>query len=296
MKRLVVSLVTVLFAFGNLINAQETPSIFTHQVGIFKVSLLAEAQSQVKESLLIGATPEMKEQTNINGTYPNAMNAFLVQTSQQNILIDAGLGTNIFSNMESLGVSPEKIDIILITHMHGDHIGGMLKNGEIAFPNAKVYIPQPEHDYWMSDKEMNKLPENKQGGFLNARKVIESYAGNIQLFQPGKLGDGTPIIPGFKGSAAYGHTPGHTIYLLESENDKFLVWGDVTHAMAIQMPYPQVALTYDVDPDMAIESRKEVLEYVVKNKIPIAGMHIAYPSMGSIQKSQTSSYIFTPFQ
>jgi glyoxylase-like metal-dependent hydrolase (beta-lactamase superfamily II) len=101
--------------------------------------------------------------------------------------------------------------------------------------------------------------------------------------------------------AAYGHTPGHTLYLLSSGGERLLIWGDLTHAMAVQMPFPQVAVTYDVDSEQAVASRKTVLEFVVKNKIPVAGMHIAYPGMGVVSANsaknppENSVYRFTPF-
>jgi glyoxylase-like metal-dependent hydrolase (beta-lactamase superfamily II) len=94
--------------------------------------------------------------------------------------------------------------------------------------------------------------------------------------------------------ATYGHTPGHTSFLIESKESKLLIWGDLTHAMAIQMPYPQVAVTYDVNPEGAVQSRKAVLTYVSENHIPVAGMHIAYPAIGEIKSISDGGYQFLP--
>jgi glyoxylase-like metal-dependent hydrolase (beta-lactamase superfamily II) len=186
-----------------------------------------------------------------------------------------------------LGITPEQVDAILITHMHGDHFGGILKDDRLLFPNAEIFLSKPEYDYCMSDDARN--PED-------ARKVIEKCQANLHLFQPTEI-DAKPVvlIPGIRAVAAFGHTPGHTLYMVESGKEKLLIWGDLTHAMAIQMPYPQVAVTYDVNPDMAIASRKKVLEYAAKNKIPIAGMHHAFPGMGKITKASIG-YSFTPFK
>jgi glyoxylase-like metal-dependent hydrolase (beta-lactamase superfamily II) len=268
-----------------MVLAQEGLSTYSHQVGSFELILLAESQGQGNKGILIGATPEMLQEYAPNGTFSNAMNAFFVKTPDKNMLIDAGLGRKLVENLQSLNVAPEQVDIILITHMHGDHIGGLLRDGKVMFPQAEIYLPQPEYDYWMSDEK-----------FKQQQEVIAAYKNKLHLFKPNELNkQSTPLLPGFTAYAAYGHTPGHTAFLLESDNEKMFVWGDVTHAMALQMPYPQVAVTYDVNPDDAIAARKQVLEYVNKHNIPIAGMHIAFPAMGTISKGKAGGYLFTPF-
>jgi glyoxylase-like metal-dependent hydrolase (beta-lactamase superfamily II) len=104
------------------------------------------------------------------------------------------------------------------------------------------------------------------------------------------------LIPGVKVVAVYGHTPGHTAFLFESDNEKLFVWGDLTHAMKIQMPCPEVAVTYNVDPALATQSRKEALEYVSRHQIPVAGMHIAFPGMGEVSPGQGNGYQFRSFR
>ena len=279
-----------------IVSAQQNENIFSYHVGEYKITLLSEGQGSGNTEILIGATQEMINDYTKDGSFPIATNAFLIQTPDKNILIDTGYGKALPNNLKSLGLDGNKIDAILLTHMHGDHIGGLLHEGEILFPNAFIYIPQPEYDYWMSDKEMNQLPENRRGGFLNARKVVEAYKEKIQLFEPHKAGDVySPLLSGISPIAGYGHTPGHTLFEIESKGEKILVWGDLTHAMAIQMPYPKVAVTYDVNPELAIKYRLEILKYVTKNNIPIAGMHITYPAMGQIVELK-NGYEFKPFQ
>jgi glyoxylase-like metal-dependent hydrolase (beta-lactamase superfamily II) len=168
--------------------------------------------------------------------------------------------------------------------MHGDHLGGLLINEKVAFPNAKLYIAQLEYDYWMNT--------DSRGG-EQARKVIAAYKSKLQLFTPTDFEDAdNDLLSGIQAIAAYGHTPGHTAFLLKSTDARFLIWGDLTHAMAIQMPHPEIAVTYDVNPKEAIVARKKILEYVAKNKIPIAGMHIAFPAMGYIAANATDGYEF----
>ncbi|MCD7976601.1 MAG: MBL fold metallo-hydrolase [Tannerellaceae bacterium] len=264
--------------------AQENKLVYTYDIGTYKVHLLSENQGQGKPDILIGATPEMLEKYTDNGSFPNAVNAFLVQTGTKNILVDTGFGRELFKNMASVGVAPEQIDVVLITHMHGDHIGGMLQNDVPAFPHAEVYIAQPEYDYW-----------NDQEGETSQKKVIAAYKDKLHLFQPAMVDRETDnLFEGFQGIAAYGHTPGHTMFLVKSGDQQLMIWGDLTHAMAIQMPHPEVAVTYDVDPKAAIESRQKVLQYVAEKNIPVAGMHVAYPGSGYVKASPSGGYTFTP--
>jgi glyoxylase-like metal-dependent hydrolase (beta-lactamase superfamily II) len=166
--------------------------------------------------------------------------------------------------------------------MHGDHIGGMLRNGQVAFPKAMIYINQREYDYW--SKSNNQLAQN----------VLNAYKDKLKLFDLEKGEPQENIFPDILAMAAYGHTPGHTMYLLGSGKEQLLVWGDLAHAMAIQMPCPQVAVTYDIDPKQAVESRLAVLKYVTKHHIPVAGMHVAYPAIGTVAANGKGGYVFTP--
>ncbi|MCD8179407.1 MAG: MBL fold metallo-hydrolase [Tannerellaceae bacterium] len=295
MKKL--ALFLLLFTYVCLpLQSQESVDIFTYRVGEFKISLLSEAQQNASPGILIGVTSDILNKYVPTGSFRNAMNAYLVQTKDKNILIDTGLGKNIYRNLYGLGITSDQIDIILITHMHGDHIGGMLQEGEVMFPNADIYLPQPEYDYWTSDDEMYQVPESGRMSFTFSRQVIDAYAGRLHLFMPCALEDlNSWLFPGIQPIQAYGHTPGHTVYLLESGNSKLLIWGDLTHAMAVQMPHPEIAVTYDVNPEQAIQSREKILEFVTKNYISIAGMHIAYPGMGRIAANPEGGYVYTSF-
>jgi len=281
MKKLILLFVAV--ATMSCTKVQNTKNVFSVPVGDYTVYLLLEGQGEGNTSILIGATPEMIAKAIPNGTYPIATNAFLVQTPDKNILIDTGVGRLLLDNLEFLGLSADEIDAILITHMHGDHIGGLLKAGQVVFPNAELYISQPEYDYWASFA-------NRQ-----ALDVLAAYENQLVLFTPNELTDiSTPLFPGVFAIATYGHTPGHTVYLIQSGRDKLLIWGDLTHAMAIQMPYPQIAVTYDVCLEEAVLSRKAILKYVSENRISVGGMHIVCPGVGIIQPGDEIGYIFMP--
>ena len=274
------------------INVQAQENVITFDIGSFAVTLLSEGQQSGNKGILIGATDEMLEKTIPDGTFPMAINTFLVETGDKTILFDAGLGTKLFDNLKAYGKTPADIDAIVITHMHGDHIGGLLQNDVKSFPSAELYIPQTEYDYWINDEKFKSMPENEQRSFIGPRKVVEAYKDKLHLFMPGEIDKVQELFPGIRSIAAYGHTPGHTGYMLESGKSGIFIWGDITHAMAIQIPFPEVAVTYDVDPVKAVESRQLLMKYVSENKIKIAGMHIPFPGIGTIKKDDSGRYEF----
>lgn len=295
MKKIVSFLIAMLIIALNVLMAQAMPDIYSYKVGEYEVVLLSEGQQTSKPTMLIGATPELLAKTLPNGTYTSAVNAFLIKTPKANILVDTGFGRKLFDNLKSVGVQAEDIDYVLITHMHGDHIGGLLRDGNIAFPNATLYISTPEVAYWTNKEVMNSMPENSRGGFEAAQRIAAIYrtAGKLKEFEPHGIDEtpsaytqvdgATEALSGIFGLKAFGHTPGHTMFLVESNEEQLLIWADLTHVAAIQLPYPDVSVTYDTDPKQAAESRKRVLELVTANKIPVAGMHIAYPAIGTVE-------------
>lgn len=263
----ILSVLATLFALP--IFSQNT---FVYKTANAEVILLAEINSTRKADNLIGFTPEIAAETAPDNTYPGGTNAFLIKINGENILVDTGLGRELFKNLETFGVKPEDVTKILITHLHADHFLGLQRDGNRAFPYAKVYL---------SLKESENTPEN-------AKKILDLYSGDIITFHPDEYPK--EVISGVNSLAAYGHTPGHTVFIV----DNLMIWGDLTHAMAIQMPYPRVAISYDTDPVMAVNSRLRILEYVIKNKMTVAGMHIPYPSIGNVSSIGAEKYLFTP--
>ena len=284
MKKFFVSIMLMINFMTIVSLAQETPNVFTYKVGSVEICLLSEGQGTGNSNIFVGATPEIIQQCLNDGSYPNSCNAFLLRLKGKNVLVDTGYGRNLIDNLKSVGVSPEQINAVLITHAHGDHIGGMLKDGQAVFANAELYLSKKEYDFCMDESDRN----------ANARAVIDAYKSKLHTFDANTI-DAKPkeLFSGIRAIAALGHTPGHTMYMVESGKEKLLIWGDLTHAMAIQMPYPNVAMTYDTNCEMAIAARTKILNYVADNNIAIAGMHIAFPGIGKITKAATGGYVFT---
>lgn len=277
MKR--ISVILLIFSTVIIPTVMAQDNVITFEVGLAKVTLLSEGQRTSGTNVLVGATEEMIKQAIPNGTYPGATNVFLVEIAGKAVLIDAGLGKKTIENLEFYGKKAAEIDAIFITHLHGDHIGSLILNDVKSYPKAMLYISKPEYDSYMEN--------------ANMRKLFDTYKDQIYTFMPGEIDNAKELIPGLKAIAAYGHTPGHTGFLLESDDSKLLFWGDLTHAMAIQMPFPEVAMTYDSDKAKAIETRQKLLNYLSDDYIRIAGAHIQYPGIGYLSKRVDNGYDFT---
>ncbi|MDR1351865.1 MAG: MBL fold metallo-hydrolase [Treponema sp.] len=269
------SLMTV-NAFGSDTN------IFTYRLGRFDVYTLVENRGPGRDSVLIGAGAEDIRRY-LGSSFQSETNTFLIRSPDRTVLVDTGFGTTLFESMKALGVDPAQIDAVLLTHMHGDHIGGLQKDGKPLFPNAKVYLARQERDYWTRT--------NINRGAVNA---LAAYDGKVETFLPGELGAAIQeLLPGIRAIAAFGHTPGHTVFQVESDGKRLLIWGDLMHVEGIQFPLPDISVTYDTDPQAAAAIRKRILAYAVSNGIPIAGMHLVYPAIGSV-RAQDGGYRLIP--
>jgi glyoxylase-like metal-dependent hydrolase (beta-lactamase superfamily II) len=217
-----------------------------------------------------------------------SVNAYLIEIEDKLILVDAGTSELYGPSLGFLpgsiikaGYKPEEIDAILITHIHTDHTGGLVTNGEITFPNAKVYISKKEFDFWMSPSNYlntsERLKPYYEQAHLKIKPVIE--AGKIRTFDYGN-----ELFPGITPIASPGHTPGHTFYRVTSQGESIVFWGDILHSAAVQFANPDVTIIYDVDPTEAAKARKNAFEDAAAKEYWIAGDHLSFPGIGHIRK------------
>jgi glyoxylase-like metal-dependent hydrolase (beta-lactamase superfamily II) len=262
------------------------------QVGDVSVAALLDRQHEMDVSLFSGpATPEEREKYMPAGKAPASINAFLLQEGGRNILVDAGFGTvmpgapQLEQSLADFGLTPQSIDLVLLTHMHSDHIGGLLKHKKRAFPKARVMVSKPELDYWTDLAE--KDPGNANAALV--KTVLAEYGADI--LPPFTLG--AALLPGVTSVDASGHTPGHSVFLVESLGRRLLILGDLLHAAALQFPLPEECARYDMDVPAAVKARKAVLSMAAEQNIPVAGMHIPFPGVGRVT-AQGAGFGFAP--
>lgn len=271
--------------------ADKTPVWASGSIAVYAIQ---DRPGEMPISLFSGpASEEERQKYFTNGVAQGSINAFLVNIDGKNILVDTGYGTiapgksNLLPQLQEMGLSPDAIDMVLLTHMHMDHAGGLLSHKQRVFPKAKVVVSKPELDYWLD--LARKDPGNANAALV--KTVSEVYGEDI----PAPFSFGDSILPGVTAVDAAGHTPGHTVFLFEADGKKLLIVGDLLHAAALQFPLPQECASYDINKDGAVKSRVKILEMAAKDSIPVIGMHIPFPGYGSVSKAE-KGFQFTPIE
>ena len=225
-----------------------------------------EGEKLMPRDLFSDASDSLYASINMPAGIPASVSTFLVQVDGVYILFDAGLGAfggQLMSRLAALGVNPDSIGLVYLTHFHMDHIAGLVAKDSAGanvkvFKNAAVYAGKVEYDAWMNDIPKNDMQKN----------VMALYKDSLHLFA---FGDTLPH--GVLAMDAVGHTPGHTAFQLSN----LLIVGDLMHGYALQKDHPEINSNYDMDKAKSAESRKRLMEYARENKLLMAGMHLPPP-------------------
>ncbi|MBX9702493.1 MAG: MBL fold metallo-hydrolase [Acetobacteraceae bacterium] len=217
-----------------------------------------------------------------------AVNCFLIHAGGKLALVDNGCGSamaatggQLFRNLAAAGVKTTDIDTVLQTHLHPDHSNGLADAaGHRRFPNAELVMHARELAFWCEDDAaMAKADESSRArNFQAARDQVAPYrrAGAVRTFELGE------VFPGVTAMPFPGHTPGHTGYLIASGGESLLIWGDIIHVPEIQIPRPEVTMTFDIDPAQAQATRRRVFDMVATEKLVWAGMHMHFPAFARL--------------
>lgn len=220
--------------------------------------------------------------------FENSYSPTLVHIGGQIVLFDTGFGEmgrgnhagNLRRRLGQAGYAPEDIDVVAFTHCHPDHIAGIMEGDAPAYPNARYAIGRREYDAWKDGSEIPPQREQNREMFL---KLIPPLANRMTFLE-----DGDDVVPGLSAEAAFGHSLGHMMYRVESAGKSLLIWGDITNHYVFSLQLPDSPVGFDDDKEVAIKSRKRVLDMVATDRLLVSGHHMPFPSIGYVERNGIS--------
>lgn len=280
---------------------QQAPGFYRMALGDFEVTVLNDGTVDLPMDQLLHQKPEKTvkalEHHFLKTPVETSVNAFLVNTGSKLVLIDTGAGAlfgptlgKLVGSLKAAGYQPEQVDEIYISHLHGDHVGGLGPLDKPAFPNAVVRMDKRDADHFLSKVNLEKASAQAKGNFQGPMHAVAAYAnaGKLQVF------DGnTELVPGVRASSSYGHTPGHTTYVVENKGQKLVLLGDLMHNAAVQFPDPSVTIQFDSDAKAALAQRKAAFAEAAKQGYWMAASHLPFPAVGHL-RAEGKGFKFFP--
>ena len=222
------------------------------------------------------------------------INCFVIRSGDRTVLVDSGFAGKtehvgrLSENLKAIKVAPADVDTIVMTHMHPDHESGLTdSSGKAVFPKAELVLHENELAFWTDDGAMACATAEGQGDFHLARAALAAYGDRVRTVKTDE------VAPGVRAFPTPGHTPGHTAWLVDSNGEGLLIWGDIVHFPGIQFAFPDTSVAYDIDQAAAAAARKKVLKFATGEKLRVAGVHLDFPAFGHIV-SNGAAYRFVP--
>jgi len=279
---------------------RQAPGFYRLMLGDFEITALSDGTAQRAVDEIMSKPRQVRDAlARERRTLPIdiSINAFLIHTGSRLLLVDTGAGVlfgarcgRLVANLRAAGYRPEQIDAVLLTHIHADHSGGLSVEGTRVFVNALVYVDRRDSAFWLSAAQEKAAPAARKQTFRQSHATVDPYvaAGRLRPF------DGAgELFPGIRAVPAYGHTPGHTAYLVESRGRQLLLWGDTIHLAEAQFPDPSITIEYDVDREAAVASRRQLLAEADREGYLVGGAHISFPGLGHV-RAEGKGYRWIP--
>lgn len=280
------------------------PKFWRYKVGSFEVTTISDSEAFIDGPfpLIGGNAPEedvrglMRDNLLPETRYQPGFSPTLVHTGRELVLFDTGNGENGFvkrpdggwlaANLAPAGFKPEDVDVVVLSHGHPDHVGGVIEGGKPLFPNARYCIGQIEYDFW--------APEGKHTGDLEGMAAVfrantKPVAERFTFLKPGD-----DVVPGIRAVEAYGHTPGHLNFLIESDGRAIYFWGDCAHHQVASLARPDWHCVFDIDRELAAATRKRVYDRLATDRLPVIGYHMPFPSVGYVERQGPGAYRWLP--
>ncbi len=271
---------------------QQVPGLFHRRVGDIVVTAVSDGFLDASIDVLRNIERDEIIRILTESFRParrTAVNTFLVYSAGRLALIDTGCGGyltpttgKLLANLKAAGVDPADIDTVLLTHVHPDHSGALfdMTAKRRNFPNAELVMHENEIAHWFDDAKMAAGSEREKRLFFQAgRDQLAPYKDRWRPFKGGEVFPGVTAIP------RPGHTPGHTTYMISSGKEQLLIWGDTIHVQELQTAHPEVCLDFDINKDLAIDSRRKVFDMVATDKLLFTGMHMHFPGLAHLVRA-----------
>lgn len=247
------------------------------QMGVSPPFLVNESDDEISA---IARAANLPAETLENNFVP-----VLVNTGDALVLIDTGCGQNrradgagfLRERLSEAGYTPEDIDVVALTHVHPDHIGGLWEDGALAFPNAQLMIGRREFDAWTSGDGIPPQRAQNREMFL---KIVAPLEDQFQFLE-----DGDQFAPGIIAEAAFGHSAGHMMFRVESAGKQALIWADVANHYVFSVEHPESLVGFDDDKEMAVATRKRVLAETADSGVLVIGHHMPFPAVGFVERN-----------
>ncbi len=269
--------------------APQGASLYGAPLGNYRITALLDGIAPLGRNFFFGSDEidPLLERTGLGpDLLPAPVSAFLLQSDDRTILIDAGMGEQellgpgfggVSPALAAAGVAPEDVDTILLTHAHPDHLGGLISGGSAVFANAELVVAETEAAFWTDDGIQSQAPEESQGLFQLAQSVLGAYGDQVT-----RVADGADVAPGISLMLSPGHTPGHSVLMIDGGDRQMLMLADTLHSAEVHTALPDVGFGFDSDPAQAATSRRRIFDMVATDKMLIAGTHLHFPGFGRI--------------
>lgn len=284
------------------------PTVYRFKLGAFEVATILDSKA-VRQGLHpnYGGNATAEEVEAVARANNLEMQSFehhnipsIVNTGRELILFDTGNGAlpkeyeqlkarmplgNTAARLAELGYRPEDVDIVVTTHGHPDHIGGLVAGGQPVFPNARYVFGAAEYDFWQKGENVREARKFNRELFV---KICGPLADRSTFIKPGDA-----VVPGIHAVDAAGHSPGMMAYHVESEGKRLLIWADTCTHYVMSIQRPDWPVEVDDDKARAVATRKRILDMAATDKLFVAGFHMPFPGVGHVEKS-SAGYRWVP--
>lgn len=270
---------------------RQAPGFYKWKLGEFTITSLSDGTSDMPVDQLLHGPGPGEVAASFEAAFARlpmemSVNAFLIDTGRQLILVDAGGGAlygpslgQVRQNLIAAGYRPEQVDLVLLTHIHGDHSGGLVIEGQPAYPNASIRVGAADLDHYSDPARSKAAADLEEINFSAAAALTAAYRSDGALVP---LAEETEVTPGVVARPAPGHSQGHIVYEVESRGERLMLLGDLVHVPQLQFAHPDYSMAFDFDEDEGRAVRQTVLRDVAAQRQWIAGAHLPFPGMGHI--------------